>query len=90
MTLQLADRSLKFPRGIVEDVLVQIDSFIFPMDFVILDMEPVANVSTQIPVIFGRPFLATFDATIRVRSGIMTLVFENMTLNVKKIGRAHV
>ena len=64
MTLQLADRSLKFPRGIVEDVLVQIDSFIFPVDFVILDMELVANASSQIPVIFGRPFLATIEATI--------------------------
>ena len=45
ITLQLADRSLKFPQGIVEDVLVQIDSFIFPVEFDILDMEPVANAS---------------------------------------------
>ena len=63
--------------------MVQIDSFIFLVDFVILNMEPVANASSQIPVIFGRPFLATIDATIRVRSDIMTLVFGNMTLNVK-------
>ena len=46
MILQLADRSLKFPRGIIEDVMVQIDSFIFLVDFVILDMEPVANASS--------------------------------------------
>ena len=39
ITLQLADRSLTYPRGIVEDVLVKVDRFIFPADFVILDME---------------------------------------------------
>ena len=53
------------------------------MDFVVLDTEPVHNASSQIPIIFGRPLLATIEATIKVRSGIMTLVFGNMTLNVK-------
>jgi len=67
VTLQLADRSVKIPRGILEDVLVQVDKFIFPVDFVVLDTEPVHNPTAQIPVIFGRPFLATIDATIRVR-----------------------
>ena len=74
MNLQLAYRSLKFPKGIVKDILVQIDSFIFLVDFVILDIEPVQISSSQIHVIFGQPFLATTDVTIRVRSGIMTLV----------------
>ena len=83
MTLQLADRSIKYPRGILEDILVRIDTFVFPVDFVVLDTEPVSDVSSQIPVIFGRPFLATIDATIKVQSGVMTLVFGNMTLNVK-------
>ena len=67
----------------MEDVLVRIDTFIFPVDFVVLDTEPVRDVSSQIPVIFGRPFLATIDTTIKVRSGVMTLVFGNITLNVK-------
>ena len=79
MMLQLADRSVKNPRGVVEDVLVQVDSFIFPVDFVVLDMEPVHNASSQIPFIFGRPFLTT----IKVRSGIMTVTFGNMTLDIK-------
>ena len=70
MTLQLADRSVKYPRG----VLVRIDTFIFPVDFVVLDTEPVRDVSSQIPMIFGRPFLATIDTTIKVRSGVMTLI----------------
>ncbi|XP_019226425.1 PREDICTED: uncharacterized protein LOC109207878 [Nicotiana attenuata] len=38
--LQLADRSLAHPEGVIEDVLVQVGSFIFPADFIILDYEP--------------------------------------------------
>ncbi|XP_075524475.1 uncharacterized protein LOC142556862 [Primulina tabacum] len=53
ITLQLADISLTYPRGIVEDVLVKVDKFIFPTDFVILDMEE----DQETPLIFGRPFL---------------------------------
>jgi hypothetical protein len=41
MTLQLADRSMKIPRGVVEDVLIKLDKFYFPIDFIVLDMEPV-------------------------------------------------
>ncbi|XP_062080164.1 uncharacterized protein LOC133784913 [Humulus lupulus] len=44
VTLQLADRSVKHPRGIIEDVLVKVDKFIFPVDFIVLDMEEDANV----------------------------------------------
>ena len=55
MTLQLADRSITYPRGIVEDVLVKVDKLIFPADFVILDFEE----DKKIPIILGRPFLAT-------------------------------
>ena len=39
VTLQLADRSLKHPRGVIEDVLVKVNKFIFPADFIVLDME---------------------------------------------------
>ena len=81
--LQLADRSVKYPRGVLEDVLVRIDTFVFPVDFVVLDTELVRNVSSQILVIFERPFLATINATIKVRSWVMTPVFGNMTLNLK-------
>ena len=40
MTLSLADWSIKAPKGIVEDVLVQVDKFYYPIDFVVLDIEP--------------------------------------------------
>ena len=46
ITLQLADRSAKIPRGIVKDVLVQVDKFYFPVDFVVLDTQPVVNQGT--------------------------------------------
>ncbi|XP_075486227.1 uncharacterized protein LOC142525823 [Primulina tabacum] len=69
ITLQLANRSLTYPRGIVEDVLVNIDKFIFPADFVILDLEEYQ----ETPLIFGKPFLATEKALIDVHKGELTL-----------------
>ena len=50
------------------------------MDFIVLDTQPVANPSNQIPVILGRPFLATSNALINCRNGVMKLTFGNMTL----------
>lgn len=55
IVLQLADRSLARPNGIIEDVLVQVGSLIFPVDFVILDFEA----DLVVPFILGCPFLAT-------------------------------
>ena len=69
VTLQLADRSLKHPRGIIEDVLVKVDKFIFPADFIVLDMEE----DKEIPIILGRPFLATGRAIIDVQKGELRL-----------------
>ena len=54
ISLQLADWSIKFLHGVVEDVLVKIDKFIFPADFVVLNMEE----DFEMPLILGRPFLA--------------------------------
>ncbi|XP_042027804.1 uncharacterized protein LOC121774949 [Salvia splendens] len=53
ITLQMADRSVSYPRGIVEDILVKVNNFIFPVDFVVLDMEE----DRHVPLILGRPFL---------------------------------
>jgi hypothetical protein len=41
MTLQPANRSVKIPQGIIKDVLIKVDKFYFPMDFIVLDTEPV-------------------------------------------------
>jgi hypothetical protein len=82
MTLQLADRSVKISRGIVEDVLIKVDKFYFPVDFIVLDTKPVQNVGVQIPVILGRPFLATANALINCRTGVMKISFGNMTVEL--------
>jgi len=69
------------PRGIVEDVLVQVDKFIYHLDFIVLDTQPV-EACNLIPVILGRSFLATSNALINCRNGLMKLSFENMTLKM--------
>src|SRR2546430_6038210 len=68
LTLQLADRSIIHPRGIVEDVLIKVDKFIFPIDLIVLDMEE----DKSIPMILGRGFLKTARAIIDVDGGTMT------------------
>ena len=82
ITLSLADRSVKIPKGIVEDVLVKIDKFYYQVDFVVLDTEPIANEPNHVPIILGRPFLATANAIINCRNGVMQLTFGNMTLEL--------
>ena len=82
VVLQLADRSIKRPRGIVEDVLLQVDKFYYPVDFVVLDTQSVVDVESKIPIILGRPFLATANALINCRNGLMKISFGNMTLEV--------
>ena len=64
ITLSLADRSIKIPKGTVEDVLIKMDKFYYPIDFVVLDTESVAVGSNYVPIILGRPFLATSNAII--------------------------
>ena len=68
-TLQIADRSMARPEGVLEDVLVKVGKFIFPIDFVIMKMEE----DTQVPILLGRPFLATGAALIDVKKGELTL-----------------
>ncbi|KAL6318217.1 hypothetical protein AAG906_035723 [Vitis piasezkii] len=70
ITLSLANRSIKIPRGMIEDVLVQVDKFYYPVDFIILDTEPIASGLNHVPIILGRPFLATTNALINCRNGL--------------------
>ena len=55
---------MKIPCGIIEDVLMQIDKFYYPVDFIVIDTQHVQYPKTHTPVILGRPFLATADAFI--------------------------
>ena len=65
MTLQMADISMAQPEGILEDVLIKVGKFIFPMDFVVIDIEEDKHVS----LLLGKPFLATGAALIDVKKG---------------------
>ena len=71
ITLSFADRSVKIPKGIVEYVLVKVDKFYYPVDFVVLDIEPEAIGANYVPIIRGKPFLATSNAIINCQNGIM-------------------
>ena len=91
ITLSLVDRYIKIPKGIVEDVLIQVDKFYYPMDFVVLDTEPAATGANYVPIIPGRPFLATSNAIINCQNGVMQLTFGNMTLelNIFHLSKKH-
>ncbi|XP_019225549.1 PREDICTED: uncharacterized protein LOC109207121 [Nicotiana attenuata] len=68
MRLQMANRTMKRPLGVMEDVLVRVDKFILPVDFVILDCE----VDYEVTIIIGRPFLATGNNLCDVEAGELT------------------
>ena len=67
--LQMANRSMAQPEGVLEDVLVKVGKFVFPVDFVVMKMEE----DNQVPPLLGRLFLATGAALIDVQKGELTL-----------------
>ena len=69
VTLQMADRTMAKPEGVIEDVLVKVGKFVFPVDLIILDIEE----DSQVPLLLGRPFLATGAALIVMQKGVLTL-----------------
>ena len=91
ITLSLADRSIKIPKGTIEDVLIMVEKFYYPVDFVVLDTEPVTVGANHVPIILGRPFLATSNAIINCWNGVMQLTFGNMTLelNIFHLSKKH-
>ena len=91
ITMSLADRSIKIPKGTVEEVLIQVDKFYYLVDFVVLDTEPAVAGANYVPIILGRPFLATSYVIINFRNGVMQLSFGNMTLelNIFHLSKKH-
>ncbi|WJZ89314.1 hypothetical protein VitviT2T_008540 [Vitis vinifera] len=73
ITLSLADRSVKIPRGIIEDVLVQVDNFYYPVDFVVLDIDPIVKETNYVPIILGR----SCNSRLRRREEILPLFNKN-------------
>ena len=78
MSLELVDKSVICPSGIIENLLVKVDRFIFPADFVILD----SNQDEGDSIILGRPFLATARAIIDIEQGELTLRMHNESITL--------
>ena len=80
ITLKMADRAQ--PEGVLEDVLIKVGKFIFPMDFVVMDMEE----DTEVPLLLGRPFLDIGVALIDVKKGelILKVGEESVHFNLNK------
>ncbi|GKB56359.1 reverse transcriptase domain-containing protein [Tanacetum coccineum] len=73
MTLELADRSITYPKGLAEDVFVKVGKFHFPTDFVVVDFKA----DPRVPLILGRSFLRTSRALIDVYKGELILRDDN-------------
>ena len=75
----------------MEDVLIQVDKFYYPVDFVVLDTEPAAEGANYVPIIIGRQFFVTSNAIINCRNWVMQLTFGNMTLelNIFHLSKKH-
>jgi len=73
VVIQLADRSIAYPKGVVEDVHAQINDLVFPADFYVLDME---NGDQTAPILLGRPLLKTSKTKVDVHSGKLTMEFD--------------
>ena len=69
MTLKMVDITLAHHEGILEDVMIKVGKFIFPVDFVAIDIEE----DKQVPLLLGRPFLETGATLIDVKKGELTL-----------------
>ncbi|CAN6544087.1 unnamed protein product [Malus baccata var. baccata] len=78
--IQLADRSNAYPKGVLEDVLVQVGNLIFPADFYVLDMEDSPH-STPLPILLGRPFMKTARTKIDVFKGTLTMKFDGEVID---------
>ena len=80
VTLQLADYSFAHPKGKIEDVLIRVDKFVFPVDFIILDFEA----DREVPIILGRLFLAMRRTLIDVQKGELTMRVndQEVTFNI--------
>ncbi|XP_076929918.1 uncharacterized protein LOC143594506 [Bidens hawaiensis] len=82
-TVMLADLTLKLPRGIVTDVIMTIKDFYYPVNFLVLDYV-IVDPKQQPNIILNRPFLATANAFINYRTGVVEMVFVINGLNPHK------
>ncbi|KAM2026281.1 hypothetical protein ACFX1T_018716 [Malus domestica] len=80
--IQLADRSNAYPKGVLEDVLVQVDHLVFPADFYVLEMDE-SDHTPSLPILLGRPFMKTAQTKIDVAKGLVTMAFGGDMISFK-------
>ncbi|CAN6554908.1 unnamed protein product [Malus baccata var. baccata] len=80
--IQLADRSNAYPKGVLEDVLVQVNHLIFPADFYVLEMDK-SDHAPSLPILLGRPFMKTAQTKIDVAKGLVTMAFDGDMISFK-------
>ncbi|CAN6546972.1 unnamed protein product [Malus baccata var. baccata] len=78
--IQLADRSNVYPKGVLEDVLVQVNHLIFPADFYVLEMDE-SDHTPSLPILLGRPFMKTAQTKIDVFNGTLSMEFDGEVVN---------
>ncbi|CAN6712797.1 unnamed protein product [Malus baccata var. baccata] len=78
--IQLADRSNVYPKGVLEDVLVQVNHLIFPADFYVLKMDE-SDHTPSLPILLGRPFMKTARTKIDVFNGTLSMEFDGEVIN---------
>ncbi|KAI5324131.1 hypothetical protein L3X38_033204 [Prunus dulcis] len=83
VSIQLAGRTIRYPKGILEDVLVNVEGLILPADFLVLEMEEAPIPDNELPLIFGRPFMATAKTKIDVEQGTLTMIVNGETVAFK-------
>ncbi|KAI3515815.1 hypothetical protein L1887_14720 [Cichorium endivia] len=86
--IQLADKSSIFPRGVLEDVLVQVNQLVFPADFYVIDLDEKSSSKSGL-ILLGRPFLSTARTIIDVHGGSFTMEFdgEKIEFNINEAMR---
>ncbi|XP_026417383.1 uncharacterized protein LOC113312864 [Papaver somniferum] len=75
IVLELSDRTNVYPRGIIKDVLVQVNQLVFPADFCVLEMDSGSDAS--IPLLLGRSFMKTAKPVIDLNKGTLTMKFDD-------------
>ncbi|XP_062101024.1 uncharacterized protein LOC133806946 [Humulus lupulus] len=82
LIIQLVDRSNAYPRGIIEDVLVQVNELVFLAYFYVFDMED-ESIPCSTPILLGRPFMKTARTKIDVHDSTLTMEFDGETIRFK-------
>jgi len=77
MALQLVDRFITRPYGVIEDVLVRVKHFTFPADLVVMDIEE----DTEIPLILGRPFMLTASCMVDMGKGKLEMGIDDQKIS---------